>query len=156
MTRYKAFRGAHLAGHAFWWIFVVSTLLSGGIAWLGVEGRDEFGWTAYTPLTSGPVRYSDFLPSHGFVPIDNVSLVAFSLLVLSAIAEAVVVRRLFVGVVTVAVPFAALALLWFALPQGHSSFYPAPIASLLVILAAVAMRELWERRFAPGVSGDSA
>ncbi len=156
MTRYQAFRGAHLAGHAFWWIFVVSTLLTGGITWLGAEGRDDFGWTAYSPLTSSPVRYSNFLPSHGFVPIDNVSLVAFSLLVLSAIAEAVVVRRLFVGVVTVAVPFASLALIWFGLPRGHSSFYPAPIISLLVILAAVAMRELWEHRFAPVVSRDSA
>lgn len=152
MTRYQVFRAAHIAGHALWWIFVVATLLAGGITWFSDGEQGDFGWTAYTPLTDLPRRYADYLPSDGFDPIDAVSLLGFCLLVLTALVEAVTGRRLIAGIITSVVPFAAAVLIWCALPRGHWNFYLKPLTSLAVILVAVAIREIWERRLAPTVA----
>ncbi|GAB4585547.1 hypothetical protein Ntsu_33790 [Nocardia sp. IFM 10818] len=123
-------------------------MLAGGITWLGDDVQDDFGWTAYTPLSDQPRRYADYLPSNGFDAMGAVSLTAFCLLVLAAIAAAVTAGRLAAGIVTVAVPFAAGALIWLALPRGHSGFSLQPVATLVVILMAVAIREVWEWRLA--------
>ncbi|GAB0107946.1 hypothetical protein JMUB6875_69490 [Nocardia sp. JMUB6875] len=152
MTRYQAFRTAHIAGHAFWWVFVVAAMLGGGITWFSSGQDDDFGWTAYTPLTDVPRRYTDYLPSDGFDQMGVISLIGFCLLVLAAVAEAVVVRRFAAGAITVTVPFAAAVLIWCALPRGHWNFYLKPVTALLVILVAVAIREVWERRFAPTIA----
>lgn len=154
MNRYKMFRRAHTAGDVFWWIFVVATLLAGGITWFGVDVYDDFGWTAYAPLTSQSQQYANYVPLARFGAIESVSAVSFCLLVLAALVEAVVVRRLVAGIVTVAVPFVAAALMWSALPRGHSSFSVETISALLGVLAAVAIRELWERRVARTVDRD--
>lgn len=55
-------------------------------------------------------------------------------------------RRVITGIITVAVPFASAALIWYAMPRGHQSFFLTPIPAVVVILAAVAIRELWARR----------
>ncbi len=152
MTRYQVFRAAHIAGHAFWWVFVVATMLAGGITWFGDGEQDDFGWTAYTPLVDLPRRYADYLPSDGFEPAGVMSVIGFCLLVLAALVEAVAVRRVVAGVITVAVPFAAATLIWSALPRGHGNFYLEPTVALVVILVAVAIREVWERRLAPALT----
>ncbi len=132
-----------------WWVFVVATMLAGGIDWFSDDDESTFGWTAYTPLTDMPRRYADYMPQNDVAPVDTTSLLAFCLLVLAALAEAVAVRRLIAGIITVAVPFATAGLIWCALPRGHSSFVLEPLAALVVILVAVAIRETWERRLSP-------
>ncbi|MFJ4654710.1 hypothetical protein ACIP5Y_25845 [Nocardia sp. NPDC088792] len=151
MTRYQVFRAAHIAGHALWWVFVVATMLAGGITWFSDGEQDDFGWTAYTPLLDVPRRYTDYLPSDGFDQIDVMSLIGFCLLVLATLVEAVTVRRLIAGIITVAVPFAAAVLIWCALPRGHWNFHLEPLTALAVILVAVAIREIQERRLAATV-----
>ncbi|QIS21362.1 hypothetical protein [Nocardia terpenica] len=152
MTRYQVFRTAHITGHVFWWVFIVAVMLAGGITWFSADKPTDFGWTAYTPLTDLPRRYVDYLPSDGFDQMGPLSLIAFCLLVLAALVEAVAVRRPLAGIITVAVPFVAAALIWCALPRGHWNFYIKPIVALPIILVAVAIRELWERQLAPTVT----
>lgn len=99
-----------------------------------------------------PRRYADYLPSDGFDITPGLTFVAFCLLVLAALAEAVAVRRVAAGIVTVAVPFVVAALIWAAMPRGHWSFFLEPVPAMLVILVAVAIREVWTRRLAPAVT----
>lgn len=127
-------------------------MLVGGITWFSSGEDDDFGWTAYTPLTDVPRRYTDYLPSDRFDQMSVIALTGFCLLVLAALVEAIAVRRFGTGIVTVAVPFVAAALIWCALPRGHWNFHLKPVAALLVILVAMATREVWERRFAPTVA----
>ncbi len=129
-----------------WWVFVVATMLAGGIDWFTDDDESTFGWTAYTPLTDMPRRYADYMPQNDVAPVDTISLLAFCLLVLTALVEAVAVRRPVAGMITVAVPFAAAGLIWCALPRGHSGFVLGPLAALVVILVAVGIREIWEHR----------
>lgn len=127
-------------------------MLADGITWFSETDRDAFGWTAYTPLTDLPRRYADYAPSDGFSSTETISLIAFCLLVLAALVEAVAAGRVLPGITTIAIPFATATLIWYALPRGHETFTLAPIPALFVILMAVAIRELWERRFAPTVT----
>ncbi|MFI5777964.1 hypothetical protein [Nocardia sp. NPDC051570] len=154
MTRYRVFRIAHVGGHVFWWVFVVATMSVGGLTWAGYTGGEDFGWTAYAPFGEEPRRYADYVPSYGFGLHGVFSFAAFCLLVFAAVVEAVMVRRVGAGIVTVVVPFVAGALVWFALPLGHVSYSLTPDLALFVLLVGVAVREVWERRFAPGVRPD--
>ncbi|MCU1647804.1 MAG: hypothetical protein JWN03_8079 [Nocardia sp.] len=130
----------------------MAAMLGGGITWFGSGAEDDFGWDAYTPLTDVPRRYADYLPSDGFDQMGPISLIGFCLLVLTALAEAVAVRKFAAGAITVTVPFAAAVLIWYALPSGHWNFHLEPVTALLVVLVAVAIREVWERRFAPTIA----
>ncbi|WP_157535292.1 hypothetical protein [Nocardia inohanensis] len=152
MTRYQRFRTAQISGHVSWWVFIVAAMLDRGITWFDSSEADFFPWDPYAPLTDMPRRYADYLPSDGFEHLGVTSLIGFCLLVLSALAEAVVVRRFIAGIVTVTVPFVAALLIWSALPGGHRNFVLMPFTALLVILIAVAIREAWERKFAPTIA----
>ena len=109
MTRYQAFRGAHVTGHAFWWVFVVAALLARG----RFDGEhDEFGWTAYA--VDAPRRYADYVPSEGFRSTGSIAAVAFVVLMSSALVEAVCVRPILARIVTVAVPHSGFGCSWIA------------------------------------------
>lgn len=43
-------------------------------------------------------------------------------------------------------------LIWAAMPRGHWSFFLEPVPAVLVILVAVAIREVWARRLAPSMT----
>lgn len=152
MTRYQVFRAARISGYAFWWVFIAATMVAGGLSWADGVGQDDFGWTAYTPSPYEPRRYADYLPSDGFDITPAMTFLAFCLLVLAALVEAVAVRRVAAGIITVAVPFVAAVLIWSAMPRGHQNFSLAPVPALLVILAAVAIREVWSRHLAPSIA----
>lgn len=128
----------------------MAAMLDRGICWFG--SVDDLVWDSYRPLTDVPRRYADYAPLDGFAQLGAISLIGFCLLVLSALAEAVAARRLAAGIITTAVPFVAALLIWYALPGGHRDFFLTPPAALLVILVAVAIREVWERKFAPAVA----
>ncbi|MFE3193425.1 hypothetical protein ACFXHA_30780 [Nocardia sp. NPDC059240] len=146
MTRYQVFHRARRFGYVFWWVFIAATMVAGGITWFDGAEPDDFGWTAYTPRPGLPRRYADYLPSDGFDITPGMTFLAFCLLVLAALAEAVALRRALAGIITVAVPFVATALIWSAMPRGHSNFFLTPIPALLAILVAVAVRELSARK----------
>ncbi|MEV6769204.1 hypothetical protein AB0N05_11315 [Nocardia sp. NPDC051030] len=152
MTRYQLFRVGRTCGYVFWWVFIAATMVAGGIAWFGDVGQDDAGWIVHGPTLGAPRRYVDYLPSDGFDITPGMTFVAFCLLVLAALAEAVAVRRVAAGIITVAVPFVTAALIWAAMPRGHWSFVVQPVPAVLVILAAVAIREVWARRLAPSVT----
>ncbi|MBJ7291460.1 hypothetical protein, partial [Williamsia sp.] len=47
------------------------------------------------------------------------------------------------------VPLLVLAILWYATPGARSSVRLDPEVAFLFVLAAIAVREIWFRRFAP-------
>ncbi|AKC40087.1 hypothetical protein [Mycobacteroides chelonae] len=88
---------------------------------LNLRGWD-YGWTAYTPLTDGmPRRYADYVP---FNPA---------------------------AVQLVGVPFLSLCLIAYAFGGLDRTIAWSPTAVLVFVLAAIAIRQIWMRRFAPAV-----
>lgn len=162
MTRQRVFALARITGHAAWWVFVVGTLVAGGITWLGIDqdyyrpfipSSDE--WTAYTPLTDETfvgaeaidvaMLYSYDRWTHG----EMLSALAFVVVLIAAVVEAVSAGRLRQGVVTVLAPCAALGLLVIATPGTIDDSGLELGAAVSLTLAAVAIREVWARGFAP-------
>ena len=136
--------------------------LPGEITWLGLDqdyyrpfipSSDE--WTAYTPLTDETfagagsidvdVLYSYDKWAHG----DMLSASAFVVVLIAAVVGAVSAGRLRQGVVTVLAPCAALGLLVIATPGTIDDSGLGLGAAVSLILAAVAVREVWARGFAP-------
>ena len=149
MSRVRAFHAARTTGNAAWWTFVVAALVNRG---LNLRGWD-YGWTAYTPLTDGmPRRYADYVPfSPAAVQLVGVVVwIAFGVVVVAAIVELAVVRR-WTAVVSVAVPFLSLCLITYAFGGLDSTIAWSPTAVLVFVLAAIAIRQIWMRRFAPVV-----
>ncbi|WP_405495354.1 hypothetical protein [Nocardia sp. NBC_00511] len=146
MTRDRVFRAAHTSATIFWWAFIAATMVAGGIPWSGEVEDSDVGWIIHGHTAGAPRRYADYLPFDGFDITPGLTFVPFCLLVLAALVEAVAMRRVITGIITVAVPFASAALIWYAMPRGHQSFFLTPIPAVVVILAAVAIRELWARR----------
>lgn len=132
------FRFVHVTGHACWWVFVVATL------W---PGTTRLGWTSDGEM---PRRYADYLPSEGFCVTSPIAAVAFLTLIIAAAVEAVAVGRLIPGLITVGTPLLAAILIWSVIPGacgGGSNLAVFP--ALLVVLLAIAIREIWARAFAP-------
>jgi hypothetical protein len=162
MTRQRVLTLARITGHVGWWVFAVGTLFAGGITWLGVD-QDYYqqflppsdGWTAYTPLTEGSVEGAGYIGvdvlysydrwTHG----ETMSAVAFAVVLIAAVTEAFSARRLWKGVATVAAPCVALALLLIATPGTIDDSGLELGAAVALVLAAVAVREIWARGFAP-------
>ena len=142
-----------------WWVFVVSALFTGGITWWGTystmtgafsEGWS--GWTAYTP-TTGAV-YVDLIGGSPGIHTwwqnpAYYALAAFVLVVVAAVVDAVAARRLVAGIVTVVVPFVALGLFVLATPGTIDGVELRSILSMALVLAGVAVREVWMRAGAP-------
>ncbi|HEY9312398.1 hypothetical protein [Williamsia sp.] len=164
MTSSRVFPFARITGHIAWWIFVVTTLFAGGITWTDAHNRfgDSYidasftagssGWIAYTPLTDSPIGIANFT---GSPPYDRWtdpafwSLLAFAVVLIAAVIEAISARRLLPGIVTVAAPCVALGLLVLATPGTLDSVALDTMAAMSAVLVAVAIREVWARRFAP-------
>lgn len=147
MSRIQVVGAARITGNVAWWVFVVAVLVNRGL-W-------DYGWTAYTPLTDGmPRRYADYVPFDPTVQLVGVlAWVAFGVVVVAAIVELVIVRR-WTAVVSVVIPFASLGLIAYAFGEFDSTIIWSPTAVLFLVLAAVAIRQVWMRRFAPGVGDE--
>ncbi|WP_134066859.1 hypothetical protein [Mycobacteroides salmoniphilum] len=147
MSRIQVFSAARTTGNAAWWTFVVAVLVNRG---LDPAGRD-FGWTAYTPLTDGgPRRYADYVPA--FDPtvqlVGVVMFAAFSIVVVSAVVEMAITRR-WRAVVTVVIPFISMGVIGYAFGGIDRTAIRSPTVVLVFVLTAVAIRQVWMRRFAP-------
>jgi hypothetical protein len=147
MSRIQVFSAARTTGNAAWWVFVVAVLVNRGLhpwSW-------DFGWTAYTPLTDGASRrYADYVPS--FDPtvqlVGVVVFAAFSIVVISAVVEMAIIRR-WRALVTVVIPFVSMGVIGYAIGGVDRTVIWSPTAVLVFVLAAVAIRQVWMRRFAP-------
>jgi hypothetical protein len=157
MTRNRVFSVAHVTGHVAWWIFVVATLFAGGITWTGVGRYVPYiplprgsGWIDI-PLTDSPVYIANFASSSNEQSTDLRwwSLAAFIVVLIAAVVEAISARRMAAGVVTVVTPCVALGLMLLATPGVLESVHFGTLQTLAVVLVAVAVREVWARRFAP-------
>lgn len=144
-------RGVRVVGHVFWWIFVVSELLTERPI-VGMPRRYadyvavDDGWTAYTPLT----------PSDGFVAVNvlsTASLIALVVTVAAAFVEAVACRRWVAGVVTVLAPIIGALIVIVGSAARYSGVWDdvqlRPVLAAGVVLVGVAVREVWARGCAP-------
>jgi|GEM_PF-5836629 len=161
MARHRVFSLARVTGHGAWWIFVVATLFAGGITWTGVSRygnyigatsfAKEYGWTAFTGLTDSPVGIAD-LAGSSYDPWSNPELwsaIAFGAVLIAAVVEAISAREVLHGIVTVAAPCVAFGLLLLVTPGVLDTFGFDTMVTMSVVLLAVAVREVWARRFAP-------
>ena len=161
MSRPKVHLVARLAGHAAWWVFVVATLFAGGITWLGNDHEyqhppfllrsDE--WMVYSTVpesSQATAEYVDVavaLPYEWWRDGELLSAAMFVLVMIAAVVEAAAARRLWRGLITVGAPCVALGLLVIATPD--TDVESDMTAALVLVLVAVAVREVWARCFAP-------
>lgn len=154
MTRDRLVTAARNTGHVAWWIFVVATLFAGGVTWLGLQDDEWFsarssGWMAYTPLTDPPVAIANFTgpqPYEWWTEPEVFAAIAFAVVVIAAVVEAVTIRRIGTGLMTIAAPLVALGILIVVTPRVFTSFELATVPTMCVVLLAVAVREVWARR----------
>lgn len=147
-----------------WWVFVVSALFAGGITWWGTYStlgaafaEGPVGWTAYTPTTGavyfdligGSPGIHQWWQNPGFY-----ALVAFVLVIVAAVVDAIAARRLIAGIVTMLVPFAAFGLFVVATPGTIEGVELRSIIAMALILAGVAIREIWMRAVLPTVRAE--
>ena len=162
MTWHRAFPLALITGHVAWWVFVVVTLFAGGITWTGASEylgpTSGTGWSgnrqAYSEITA-PVAIANFTGASSFehdpwTQLEVLSVTAFAVVLLAAVIEAIASRQVVPGIVTVAAPCVAFGLLLSATPGVLDSIQFGTMQTLGVVLVAVAVREVWARRFAPG------
>jgi hypothetical protein len=160
------FRIARASGHVAWWIFVVATLFAGGVTWLrervfvgGVSYGRVDRWlshSSYVPEYDGATSFvatRNGSMSDWFGDPASYSMVAFIVVAATALVEALVVRRLVPGLVTVAVPFVALVMIASVTPFGFWNLELRPVLAMAVVLAAVAVREMWVHTYSPAVAG---
>ena len=159
---------ARITGHTAWWVFVVATFFAGGITWTGATSSYGYGyffgatsfagwsgnWTANTPIQAS-VAIANFSASASYhdpwTELEVWSLVAFAVVLIAAVVEAIAVRRVVPGIVTVAAPCVAFGLLLLATPGVLDSVEFGTMLTMGVVLVAVGVREIWARRFAPRV-----
>ncbi|MDO3103209.1 hypothetical protein [Mycobacteroides abscessus] len=148
MSNIRVFTAARATGNLAWWVFVVAALVNRGLCPRGWD----YGWTAYMPLTGGaPRRYADYVPTQSVVGV--VVWVAFAAAVVAAVVELAIVRR-WIAVGTVVIPFASLGLIAYAFGEFDRTITWSPTGVLFFALVAVAIRQVWMRRFAPAVGVD--
>lgn len=112
-------------------------------------GRSNYGWTAYTPLTEGSMVSDSFASTN---IIATVTAVALGATVIVAAVEAVAADRWPAGIGTILAPVAAAAIILTALHCGSTycgGLQLNPFLEFVLVLAGVAMREVWSRGFAP-------
>lgn len=155
---------AHGAGAVSWWVFVVARLMievnsfgvprryatgCADVSIFGVDlGRNDTGWAIFSPLADPIVPIS---------PFDDMNLLAGSTLTalamteISAVIEAVAVRRWPAGVLTIVTPIIGAAIILCTLDYsvyGSTPQLNATVVFMLVLLG-VAVREVWSRVWAP-------
>lgn len=159
MTRARIVRWSRTVGHGGWWVFVVGSLFAGGINWwnthqsIAASFGPDCGWTMFAPMTRvGGAGYVDvaWQPTYTQWWQDPgvYALIAFIVVVITALIDACASRQVITGVVTVVVPFAALGLFVTATPDSVMT-QPHTVISMLLVLAAVALREVWMRACLP-------
>lgn len=146
-------RSAAIVNDASWWLFVVASLIAGGVDWwkanrsavsfssdiylycagIGEESKCEVGTSG-----SGPEQW--------FTDTAFYSLAAFVVLVIAATAEAFAVGQFMPGIVTVVVPPIGFVLFLAATPDGIASYDGRPVVAMLFVFLAIALRETWARR----------
>lgn len=151
MSSIRVFTAARATGNLAWWVFVVAALVNQGLcprSW-------DYGWTAYTPLTDGaPRRYADYVPFDPTRSVVGVVVwVAFAVVVVAAVVELAIVWR-WIAVGTVVIPFVALGLIAYAFGEFDRTITWSPTGVLFFALVAVAIRQVWMRRFAPAMGVD--
>jgi hypothetical protein len=163
MTRHRVFSLARTTGHAAWWVFMVATLFAGGITWAGIDQSffdTEFSARSGTADTGGYVYSDGDVLSYQFGDLASTSydrwtelelwsLVAFVVVLVAAVVEAIAARQMLPGVVTVAAPCVAFGLLLLGTPGVLDTVEFDTTLTMSVVLIAVAAREVWARRFAP-------
>ncbi|WP_195166363.1 hypothetical protein [Mycobacteroides abscessus] len=148
MSSIRVFTVARATGALAWWVFVVAALVNRGLrprSW-------DYGWTAYMPLTDGaPRRYADYVPGDPTQSVVGVVVwVAFVVVVAAAVVELAIVRR-WIAVGTVVIPSVSLGLIAYAFGEFDRTITWSPTGVLFFALVAVAIRQVWMRRFAPAV-----
>lgn len=129
MTRARIDRWSRILGHGGWWVFVVASLFAGGITWwsahpsIAASFGPDCGWTMFAPVTRvGGAGYVDvaWRPAYTQWWQDPgvYALIAFFIVVMTALSDACASRQIITGVVTVLVPFAALGLFVVATPDS--------------------------------------
>ena len=130
---------AKLIGHAGWWVFVIAQFMA-ELAMPSFSGA----YVPYTDADDFDGIENSFAASNVFT---TVSFIAILVTVLAAVTRAIVVRRLWVGIVVVAAPVVGGALILWAL--DHHAVGSAPSLSALVVfvlvLLGIAIRELADR-----------
>ena len=171
VTDHRAFRICRVTGHAAFWLLIVSTLFAGGLTWLVADDGSAAdasiisvpsGAESFLGDDSGAITHTGGTPvydtriasvlekrSTSFPTFSQISFACAAVLVFAALGEAILVRRQPRKLVTVAVPFLVLAILWYATPGARSSVRLDPEVAFIFVLAAIAVREIWSRRFAP-------
>ena len=110
----------------------------------------DFGWTAYEPLTGHPPALSD-----GFFIVNviaSVAVVALAITTIAAVVEAVSVARWPAGIATILTPVTGAVIILSALYYGTGFGGGLKLDLLIVfalVLAGVAIREVWSRVWAP-------
>ncbi|WP_323848788.1 hypothetical protein [Mycolicibacterium mucogenicum] len=167
--RFVTARIAHVTGAVSWWVFVVARLmtemnsaaLNSGLprryadydeSIFGVGlGHNDFGWTAYEPLTDhppSPLNDVFFIAN----VIASVAVVALAITAIAAVVEAITVARWPTGIATILAPITGAAIILSALYYG-TGFGGGLKLNLLIVFAlvllGVAIREVWSRVWAP-------
>lgn len=157
MSRSRVERFARVGGHISWWVFVVATLFAGGINWwdrhstIAASFADDVGWTMYTPLTGSGYVDVQWEPTydHWWQSPGIYGFIAFVVVVIAAVIDACVGGRILPGIITAVVPFAALGLFVLATPDAIEGVEPDTIVSMLMVMVAIALREVWMRAGPP-------
>jgi len=146
-------RIARVIGHVGWWVFVLGAVFTRFVQPIGFGPRryadylstEDHGWTAYLPLTDD-VFDDRFAEANIFA---TVTLVAAVVVLLAAITEAVLGRRLVTGLLTIAAPLVGGALVFLVARGGIDSAQLRPVILFALALLGVAIREVWSRALAP-------
>lgn len=137
----------------------MAAIFGGGITWwnsypnIAASFGPDCGWTMFAPMTrmSG-AGYVDvqWQPTYGqwWQDPGRYALIAFVVVVVAAVIDAYAAGRVVAGVVTVLVPFAALGLFVLATPDTVMA-QPRTVSSMLLVLVAIAIREIWMRACVP-------
>ncbi|OLP03853.1 hypothetical protein BVU76_02025 [Mycolicibacterium porcinum] len=171
-------RISRVSGHASWWVFVVARLMSelgltvgGGMPRRYADftedsifgsglGHDDYGWTAYTPLTDEPPSaLAD--PFFAANIMATIAVAAVAITVVAALVEAIAERRWLVGAGTVLAPILGAAIILTALYErpgflGGGHFDLPPLVVFVLVLIGVAVREVWSRAVSPRLVCDTS
>jgi len=159
---------AKAIGHVSWWIFVVATLYAGGVYWwgshrgIGAPVIRDGTWSVYIPFIPG-AGYEDIPAGRSYAAwhatsTDNwdapstYAMIAFVVVVLAALVDAAILRRAIPGIVTVAVPFISLGFFVLATPDTFDGTQLKWQITMLITLAAIAIREIWTRALLPRIT----
>ncbi|CPU59686.1 Hypothetical protein ERS075557_04249 [Mycobacteroides abscessus] len=148
MTRDKTFRVVRAVGSGAWWVYVVGMLTAvrpfgGGWRFMSVEDLELFG---HGLGSSRSPRYAEYLPAGLDGPMILAQLAGI-VVIAAALAEVAVVRP-WIGLATVMVSCASLALVALVMRPPLTMPVLSPLAVAIGVLAVSALREIWMRRFA--------